>query len=258
MYRNLYQRRFDDIFIFLEVYYNQLKTSFDESIESRTLNNILYDPSASASEKQSQRVQGLTEPLHAELIAQLLDNLESEEPAEELAFVINNNKGAKPGYHSGAKDSKVPLACFSRAIEVVCKRDNCTFSHDPSVLSAYLQDTLQKILKGLNYKKSATQSTSILQRPPQKHNFVSQSDQLDLSASDGLTLPNLNFSAEAVLAEVMRQNFLHHYPEVNNMSAMHREGSIVLPGAHIHTKPIPSSGALHASYILSKLVDHYR
>ena len=113
------------------MYYNQLKTLFD-------------DPSTSANEKQSQRVQGLTEPLHVELVAQLLDNLESEEPAEELAFVSNNNnKGAKPGF----KDSKVPLACFSKAIDGECKRDNCTYSHDPSVLSAYLQDTLQMILR---------------------------------------------------------------------------------------------------------------
>ena len=60
MYRNLNQRRFDDIFIFLEVYYNQLKTLFDKSIESRTLNNILYDPSTSANEKQSQSDRALT------------------------------------------------------------------------------------------------------------------------------------------------------------------------------------------------------
>jgi len=90
----------------------------------------------------------LTDPTQLQLVDQLLDNLESGDPTDSLAFISKNTKS--PAFGQG--DKKDPLACFSMAIEGSCKRENCTYSHEPGVLAVYLQETLSKIMKSPYYK----------------------------------------------------------------------------------------------------------
>jgi hypothetical protein len=71
----------------------------------------------------------LSDPTQLQLVDQLLDNLESEEPADTLAFIAKNTKAPM----MGQGEKKDPLACFSMAIEGSCKRENCTYSHEPAV-----------------------------------------------------------------------------------------------------------------------------
>ncbi len=109
----------------------------------------LCDLRAPQQEKTISRTLNLADPDQLDLVDQLLDNLESEEPAGSLAFISRNFKG--PVGTSGA-EKKDPLACFSMAIEGSCKRENCSYSHEPSTLSLYLSETLSKIMKSPYYK----------------------------------------------------------------------------------------------------------
>ena len=53
---------------------------------------------------------------------------------DEFISAFYNSQGSKrPSAAYG--DKKDPLACYSMAIEGSCKRDNCTYSHDPSFIS---------------------------------------------------------------------------------------------------------------------------
>ena len=159
---------------------------------------------------------------------QLLDNLESEEPAGFLAFISRNVKD--PVGTSGA-EKKDPLACFSMAIEGSCKRENCSYSHEPSILISYLSETLSKIMKSLYYKpRVIVSSTPGGSKPPyqKQHNLI-EGDVRKQAAHgpDQLTVLNLNFK-EPSMAEILRQTFLNLHPEAANISAMHRDGAIVL------------------------------
>jgi len=267
MLQNLNTDRYTDVDIFMDAFYEQLKALYKIAVDARLLNNILYDPTAvnSHAEKQYHRVQELTDPDHIGMVAQLLDNLESEEPADELSFISNSkpNSGGNTGNGSGHSSSapKGPSACFMKAIEGECKKRDCTYSHEPDVLKNYLKDTMAKILRSPYYKPTGT--PSILHRPQQRQSVLSQPfpPPPDLPSTSTPVLLNLNYSDPA-LAEVYRDGFLHSYPEVHNMSAMHREGSVLLPGIKRHVvhlgKCLFDSGALHASYISPKLVDKYR
>ena len=106
-------------------------------------------------------------------------------------------------------DKKDPLACFSMAIEGSCKRDNCTYSHDPSVLGVYLQE----IMKSPFYKPRGAVGSSSLPKPFQKQHALSDSvAQREGALSDQLTILNLNFK-EPSMAVILRQTFLNLHSE---------------------------------------------
>jgi len=61
------------------------------------------------------------------------------------------------------------------------------------------------------------------------------------------------------MAEILRQFFLNLHPEAANISAMHRDGAIVLRKTLLQlVKILFDSGEIHASYIDPKLVARYR
>ncbi len=230
-------------------------------MEVTKLSSVIYEATSTPQqEKTISRTLNLTDPGQLDLVDQLLDNLESEEPAAgSLAFISKNFKNS--GATSGA-EKKDPLACFSMAIEGSCKRENCTYSHEPSILSAYLSETLSKIIKSPYYKPRSIVSSSTpgQSKPYQKQHNLTGGDVRKQAAHgpDQLTVLNLNFE-EPSLAEVLRQSFLNLHPEVGNISAMHRDGAIVLKKTLIQLdKVLFDSGAIHASYISPKLVNRYR
>ena len=141
------------------------------------------------------------------------------------------------------------------AIEGSCKRDNCTYSHDPSVLGVYLQETLSKIRKSPFYKQRGAVGFSSQPKPYQKQHALTDSVvHREGSASDQLTVLNFNFK-EPSMAEILHQTFLNLHPEAANISAMHRDGAIVLKKTLLQLDKIFfDSGAIHASYIDPKLV----
>ena len=170
MYHNLNKEKFSSIDEFISVFYNQLQSLNEVSVEITKLSSVIYDSTPNhQQEKTVSRTLALSDPSHIQLIDQLLDNLESEEPADSLAFIARDPK--RPGAPEG--DKKDPLACFSMAIEGSCKRDNCTYSHDPSVLGIYLQETLSKIMTSPYYKPRGTVGSSGQPKPFQKQHALS-------------------------------------------------------------------------------------
>ena len=136
----------------MKAFFEQLRSFCKIAVEARQLNNVLYESSNSPthSERLSTRTANISDPEKLLLLEQLLENLESEEPASQLAF-INSSKGFKP---PGATDSRAPLACFQMAIEGKCNREKCTYSHDRPVLESYLQELMTKIVKSPYHSKS--------------------------------------------------------------------------------------------------------
>jgi hypothetical protein len=133
-------------------------------VEITKLSSVIYDSTPNhQQEKTNSRTLALSDPTYLQLLDQLLNNLESEEPADSLAFIARRDP-KRPGAAHG--DKKEPLACFSMVIEGSCKRESCTYSHDPSILSVYLQETLSKIMKSPFYKPRGTAVGSRSQQKP--------------------------------------------------------------------------------------------
>jgi hypothetical protein len=220
MYHNLNKEKFFSIDEFISAFYNQLQSLNEVSVEITKLSSVIYDSTPNhQQEKTVSRTLALSDPTHIQLLDQLLDNLDSEEPADSLAFIARDPR--RPGELQG--DKKYPLACFSMAIEGSCKRKNCTYSHEPSVLGVYLQETLPKIMKSPFYKRRGAVGSSSQLKPYQKQHALTDSVvHREGSASDQLTVLNLNFK-EPSMAEILRQTFLNLHPEAANISAMHRE-----------------------------------
>ena len=97
---------YTDIDGFMKVFFEQLRSFNKIAVEARQLNNVLYESSNSPthSERLSTRTANISDPEKLLLLEQLLENLESEEPASQLAF-INSSKGLKP---LGLTDSRAP------------------------------------------------------------------------------------------------------------------------------------------------------
>eukprot|EP01036_Dinobryon_divergens_P061864 gene61864-biopygen30776 len=158
MYHNLNKEKFTDMDEFIKAFYSQLQVLHEVSVEVTKLSSVIYEATSTPQqEKTISRTLNLTDPSQLDLVDQWLDNLESEEPAGSLAFISRKIKNS--GASTGA-DKKDPLACFSMAIEGSCKRENCTYSHEPSILSAYLSETLSKIMKSPYYKPRSIVSSS--------------------------------------------------------------------------------------------------
>ena len=98
----------------------------DISVEIIKLSSVIYDSQPSYQEKTVSRTMAMSDPTQLQLVDQLLDNLESEEPADTLAFIAKYTKAPM----LGQGEKKDLLACFSMAIEGSCERENCTYSHD--------------------------------------------------------------------------------------------------------------------------------
>ena len=147
-------------------------------MEVRQLNNVLYEPNASNTHNAqiSARVSNLSDPEQLSLVEQLLENLESEEPAGQLAFISNGNKGFKPT--GGAHVPRPPAACFAMAIEGKCSREKCTYSHDHSILQAYLEELKVKIVKSPYHAptRSTFTPTGSSSKGYQKQNSIAVND----------------------------------------------------------------------------------
>ena len=256
MFHNLNKEKYNNIDEFISAFYHQLQLLNDISVEITKLSSVIYDSQPSyQQEKTVSRTMALSDPTQLQLVDQLLDNLESEEPADTLAFIAKNTKAPMMG-HGEKKD---PLACFSMAIEGSCKRENCTYSHEPAVLGGYLNETMSKIMKSPFYKPRGLVASS-QPKPFQRQHALVDSDlqRQGTTNSDQLTVLNLNFQ-EPSMAEILRQHFLNLHPEVGNISAMHRDGAILLKKTTLQLdKVLFDSGAIHASYIDPKLVRRYR
>ena len=107
------ERYYADIDEFMKAFFEQqLRSFYKIAVEARQLNNVLYEASGSPthSERLSTRTANISDPEQLLLIEeQLLEKLESEEPASQLAFIKSSSKSSKP--YNGS-DVKVPLACF--------------------------------------------------------------------------------------------------------------------------------------------------
>jgi len=165
MYHNLNKEKFFSMDEFISAFYNQLQSLNEVSVEITKLRSVIYDSTPNhQQEKIVSRTLSLSDPIHLQLLDQLLDNLKSEKPADSLAFIARDPK--RPDATHG--DKKEPLVCFSMAIEGFYKRDNCTYSHDPLVLGIYLQKTLSKIMKNPFYKPRGTVGSSSQSKPFQR------------------------------------------------------------------------------------------
>ena len=256
MFHNLNREKFNNIDEFISTFYHQLQLLNDISVEITKLSSVIYDSQPNyQQEKTVSRTMALTDPTQLQLVDQLLDNLESEEPADTLAFIAKNTKAPM----LGQGEKKDPLACFSMAIEGSCKRENCTYSHEPAVLGVYLNETMSKIMKSPFYKPRGLVASTQPKPFHRQHALVDSDLQRQVTTnSDQLTVLNLNFQ-EPSMAEILRQHFLNLHPEVSNISAMHRDGAILLKKTTLQLdKVLFDSGAIHASYIDPKLVRRYR
>ena len=137
-----------------------------------------------------------------------------DEPAGQLAFISNGNKGFKPTL--GANSPRPPAACFAMAIEGKCTREKCTYSHDRSILQAYLEELKVKIVKSPYH--APVHSTSTPTGSPgksfQKQSSIAVNDNERHLAEPARHVINLNYSDSSV-AEVVQNEFLHSYPEVS-------------------------------------------
>ena len=258
MFISLNTEWYTDIDGFMKAFFEQLRSFYKIAVEARQLNNVLYESSNSPthSERLSTRTANISDPDKLLLLEQLLENLESEEPASQLAF-INSSKGLKP---PGVTDSRAPLACFQMAIDGKCNREKCTYSHDRPVLESYLQKLMTKIVKSPYHSKPRVlpSSNSGHSKGYQKHNSLVEESKDKASLEATRHVVNLNYS-DTSIAEIVRNEFLHSYPEVGSASPMHREGVLLLANSRVHlTKVMFDSGALHASYIDPKVVARYR
>jgi hypothetical protein len=73
----------------MKAFFEQLRSFYKIAVEARQLNNVLYESSNSPthSERLSTRTANISDPEKLLLLEQLLENLESEEPASLLAFI---------------------------------------------------------------------------------------------------------------------------------------------------------------------------
>jgi len=214
MFVSLNTERYADIDEFLKSFFEQLRGFYKIAVEARQLNNVLYEASSapSHSERLSTRTANISDPEQLLLLEQLLENLESEEPASQLAF-INSNKSSKP-YNGG--DVRAPLACFQMAIDGKCSREKCTYSHDRVVLQGYLQELMTKIVKSPYHSTPRVHSSGSSgghTKSFQKQNsLVADSNEKSATESPRHVV-NLNYS-DTSIAEIVRNEFLHSYPEV--------------------------------------------
>jgi hypothetical protein len=139
-------------------------------------------------EKTAHRVQALTSKHQAQLVSNLLDNLESDSPASALCFV------SKPSSSSSLRDPKTnilqsnrsTMGCFNEAIFNSCKKENCQFSHQWEDLQATvgrIVESLQQskyfhehLKASLSPKQSPQNSTKILRRSDSIKNDVPDSE----------------------------------------------------------------------------------
>jgi hypothetical protein len=103
-------------------------------------------------------------------------------------------------------------------------------------------------MKSPFYKPRGAVGSSSQPKPYQKQHALTDSVvHKEGSASDQLTVLNLNFK-EPSMAEILRQTFLNLHPEAANISAMHRDGAIVMKKTLLQLDKIFfDSGAIHAS-----------
>ncbi len=191
MFHNLNKEKYGNIDEFVIAFYHQLQLLNEISVKITKLSSIIYDSQPNyQQEKTVSRTLTLTDPSQLKLVDQLLDNLESGNPTDSLAFISKNTKS--PAFGQG--DKKDPLACFSMVMEGSCKRENCTYSHEPTVLAVYLQETLSKLMKSPYYKPRGVVASS-QPRQYQKQHALTDSDTMRQisTGTDQLTVVNLNF-----------------------------------------------------------------
>ena len=119
---------------------------------------------------------------------------------------------------------------------------------------------MTKIVKSPYHSKSRVlpSSNSGHSKSFQKHNSLVEESKDKASLEAARHVVNLNYS-DTFIAEIVRNEFLHSYPEVGLASPMQREGVLLLADSRVHlTKVMFDSGALHASYIDPKVVARYR
>jgi hypothetical protein len=82
MFHNLNKEKYNNIDEFISAFYHQLQLLNDISVEITKLSSVIYDSQPNyQQEKIVSRTMALTDPTQLQLVDQLLDNLESEEPA---------------------------------------------------------------------------------------------------------------------------------------------------------------------------------
>ena len=90
---------------FISAFYNQLQSLNEVSVEITKLSSVIYDSTPNyQQEKTVSRTLALSDPTHLQLLDQLLDNLESEEPADSLAFIARDPK--RPVQHMETRKSR--------------------------------------------------------------------------------------------------------------------------------------------------------
>jgi hypothetical protein len=123
---SLNAERYADIDEFLKSFFEQLRGFYKIAVEARQLNNVFYETSSAPthSERLSMRTANISDPERLLLLEQLLENLESEEPASQLAF-INSNKSSKPYNGAISKHHKLvfrwllKVNAFGRSVPIV-------------------------------------------------------------------------------------------------------------------------------------------
>ena len=119
---------------------------------------------------------------------------------------------------------------------------------------------MTKIVKGTYHSKARVlpSSNSGHSKGFQKHNNLVEESKDKASLEAARHVVNLNYS-DTSIAEIVRNEFLHSYPEVGLASPMHRKGVLLLADSRVYlSKVLFDSGALHASYIDPKIVARYR
>jgi hypothetical protein len=148
------------------------------------------------------------------------------------------------------------------AIKGKCIREKCTYSsHDRVVLQGYLQELMTKIVKipyHLTPRVHSSGSSGGHTKSFQKQSSLVADSNEKAATESPRHVVNLNYS-DTSIAEIVRNEFLHSYPEVGLASPMHREGVLLLPDSRVHLpKVMFGSGALHVFYIDPKVVARYR
>ena len=98
MFTNLNKEKFSTIDEFIRAFYSQLQLLNEISLEVSKLSTVIYEATSNhQQEKTVSRTLALSDPTHLQLVDQLLDNLESEEPADSLAFIARDTKRPASG-----------------------------------------------------------------------------------------------------------------------------------------------------------------
>ena len=96
---NTEKGKFSGIDEFISAFFNQLQSLNEVSVEITKLSSVIYG--SKPNHQQEKTVSRASDPTHLQLLDQLLDNLESEEPADSLAFIARDPR--RPGAPQGDK-----------------------------------------------------------------------------------------------------------------------------------------------------------